>query len=56
MIATVAVAVDSELQRPDWRGVAHCSIESTGGAASAVLVENNDAFQPLDDYVPGLHV
>lgn len=57
VIATVAVAVDWELQRPDWRAVAHV-LESSrpAGAASAVLVENNDAFQPLDDYIPGLHV
>ena len=57
VIATVAVSVDWELQRPDWRGVAQV-LESSrpAGTASAVLVENNDAFQPLDDYIPGLHV
>jgi mannosyltransferase len=56
VIATVAVAVDWELQRPDWRAVAHVLETSRpAGAASAVLVENNDAFQPLDDYIRGLH-
>jgi hypothetical protein len=57
LIATIAVAEDWELQRPNWGGVVRV-LESKrpAGAASAILVENNDSLQPLADYIPGLHV
>lgn len=57
LVATVAVAVDWKLQRVDWKGVARAlQAERLPGAASAILIENNDPFQPLIHYIPGLHV
>ncbi len=54
---TVAVGVDSSLQRPDWRGVASV-VGSTrpAAAARAVLVEDDPSLVPLGDYMPGLYV
>jgi len=57
LIATIAVAVDWRLQRPNWRVVAQV-LESNrpAHAGSAILVENDDSLEPLAAYMPGLNV
>jgi hypothetical protein len=54
VIATSAVAVDGNLQRPHWRDLAHVlSADHPPGAASAILEENSFGF--AGEYIPGLY-
>jgi len=59
IFATVGVAVDRSLQRPDWRGVARtlgprptAAVLSSGGRA--ILIQHYRDLLPLSLYLPGL--
>ncbi len=57
VIATLAVATNWRLQRPDWGGVARAA-ELTGphpAAGQLVIIENIDSLEPLGLYAPALH-
>lgn len=55
LIATIAVAVDWKLERPAWGAVARAVVrDRPAGAASAIILENNDSPIPLAGYLPGL--
>jgi hypothetical protein len=57
VIAVVAVDTNWAFERPDWGGVARAlQSEAPPGASRAILVENTDSLEPLNLYVPGLHV
>jgi 4-amino-4-deoxy-L-arabinose transferase-like glycosyltransferase len=54
LVAAIAVAVDWQLQRPDWRGVARV-VQATrleGGDGRAIIVQNNPGLWPLPAYFP----
>ena len=56
LVAAIAVAVDWNLQRPDWRGVAR-ALESTRppGTRGVILIQNYyPGLLPLAVYMPGL--
>jgi 4-amino-4-deoxy-L-arabinose transferase-like glycosyltransferase len=51
----VAVDVDHDLQRPDWRLVAHAvGTRPVGGAPRLILVQHYRDLLPLSLYLPGL--
>jgi mannosyltransferase len=55
LVAAIGVAVDSTLQRPDWRGVAHAiGSRPPTGAGRAILIEDYIFLMPLAIDVPGL--
>jgi mannosyltransferase len=55
LIAAVAVAVDDNFQRPDWRGLAHLiGPRQRDGVGRAILIEQYGGQMPLAIYIPGL--
>jgi hypothetical protein len=55
LTAAIAVATDSQFQRPDWRGLAHLlAANRLPDGAVAIVVQDNDALHPLVNYMPGL--
>lgn len=55
LTAAIAVATDYDLQRPDWRAVAHViGSRPAPGAARVILVQHYRTLLPLSLYLPGL--
>ena len=55
LVAAIAVAVDWNLQRPDWRAVARViGLRQPTGADRAILIQRYPTVLPLALYVPGL--
>jgi 4-amino-4-deoxy-L-arabinose transferase-like glycosyltransferase len=55
LIATIGVAVDWRLQRPDWRGLARAvGPRPSAGEGRAVVVQHVAGLFPLALYLPGL--
>jgi mannosyltransferase len=56
VVATAGVAVDRNLQRPDWRGVARVlgTKPAPGVGTRAILVQHYRDLLPLSLYLPGL--
>lgn len=56
LIATIAVAEDWRLQRPDWQAVANAigASKPTPGAGRAIITQNYTRLVPLALYVPRL--
>jgi hypothetical protein len=55
LAATIGVAVDWKLQRPDWQGLARTlSADSPATGGRAILVQNNGGLMPLGVYLPRL--
>ncbi len=57
VVATVGVATDRNLQRPDWRGVARVLGPSPArGSARVILIQHYRTLLPLSLYLPALKV
>ncbi|MBV8989813.1 MAG: glycosyltransferase family 39 protein [Solirubrobacterales bacterium] len=55
LVATIGVAVDWKLQRPNWRDLARTLGSSRPPRAGrAILLQNNTGLMPLGVYIPGL--
>jgi mannosyltransferase len=55
--ATIGIAADRSLQRPDWRYVARAlGLQPRDGTNRAILVQHYSYLLPLSLYMPRLHV
>jgi hypothetical protein len=55
VIATIGIAVDRSMQRPDWRYVARAlGPRPPGAAPRAILIQHFRTLLPLSLYLPGL--
>lgn len=55
LVAAIGVAVDPNLQRPDWRAVAAAiGTRRPAGAGRAILIQRNGGLLPLAIYMPRL--